>query len=100
MLRASNVICVHQFVEMPSKKFAADGHVQLIKRILEHVVSIQLVNLLQHNVQRWLELPRGCRQYELESGKRLEALQLESLRLELLDALGSFWCDLLNDSVQ
>lgn len=69
---------------MPIKRLTAHGHLQLVERVLHHVVSVQLVNLVHdgvHIASHWVR-----EEQELGSRQGLEASQTELLSLEMFQA--------------
>lgn len=65
---------------------AIASHAQNRTAYLQNVVRIQLVDPVQHVVE--VGRPRLGRQHELDARAALEALQLEVVALQLLDARG------------
>ena len=69
---------------MPLKSLTPHRHLRLIKRILHHVVRIQLVDPPHDNLH--IGLARFREQQELRARERLEARQAEEGSFEDFDA--------------
>ena len=69
---------------MAIKGFTSDGHLQLIERVLGHIVGVKLVNLPYNTVHIWLMLFRE--QQELCPCEGLKTCQAELGGFEDLDA--------------
>lgn len=69
---------------MAIKSFALHRHVYLIKRILHHIIGVQLVHLADNHIH--VRLMRLREQEEFGTGQSLEALEAEVLALENLEA--------------
>jgi hypothetical protein len=65
--------------QLPIEYLAADGHLQLIKRVLHDIVAVQLVNAPEGDVH--VDLCGVCEDEELCAGEGVEALHPEVLRL-------------------
>ena len=72
---------------MPVESLAPNGHLQLVKRILGHVIRIELVNLPHGGVD--VRLVRFAEEEEFDAGEGLEAGDAEEGGLEDFDA-GAF----------
>ncbi len=70
--------------QLAIKHLTPDRVIDLVKRVLHHVVRVQLIDLLQDRIHILL---RRLREYQkLGPRQRLKALQPEVLRLQHFDA--------------
>ena len=69
---------------MPIKRLAPHRHLQLIERVLHHIVRVQLINAPHDDLH--VRLLRLREEQELGARHRLEAGQAEERRLQHLDA--------------
>lgn len=74
--------------QLAIKRVAPHRVIDVVERVLHHVVRIQLVDLLEDRVH--IRLRRLRKDQELRTGQRLEALQSEVLGLEDFNARGGF----------
>ncbi len=74
---------------MPIPSLTPDRHLDLIERILHHIVRIQLIHLPNNHIH--IRLMRFRKQEKLRAGQGLEACQAEGLRFEDLDAGFGGW---------
>lgn len=66
--------------QMPIKRLAPDGHLQLVKRVLHHIIGVELVNLPHDQIH--VRLMRFREEQELGAAEGLEAGESEEGRLE------------------
>lgn len=69
---------------MPIKDLGANRHFQLIKRVLHHIVRVQLVDPLDNRLH--IRLRRLREEQEFHATDRLKTRQPEQARLQHLDA--------------
>lgn len=69
---------------MPVKRLTPHRHLQLVERVLHHVVGVELVDLIHNRVH--ITGHRVREEQELSSRQGLEAGQSELFRLEMLQA--------------
>jgi hypothetical protein len=80
------------------EEVAADGHLELVEGVLEDVVAVELVDHAERDVERGRA--RVGAEDELDARERLEALEAERVRLELLDARRREGRDLFGDCMK
>ena len=68
---------------MPIERLTSNRHLQLVKRVLHHIIRIQLVNLIHDHI----DIPRERigKQQEFRPRQRLEARKPELVRFEVLE---------------
>src|SRR5438105_1655623 len=71
-------------IQPPIKLLTSDRHLDCIKRILHHIVRIQLVYLLHHGID--IRLLGFCKEQKLRASLRLEALDAEVAGFEDFEA--------------
>ena len=95
--RARRVVGLDEVRHVRREEVAADGHLELVEGVLEDVVAVELVDHAERDVERG-RAGVGAED-ELDARERLEALEAERVRLELLDARRREGRDLFRDGV-
>ena len=96
--RARRVVGLDEVRDVRREEVAADGHLELVEGVLEDVVAVELVDHAERDVERGRA--RVGAEDELDARERLEALEAERVRLELLDARRREGRDLFGDGVK
>ena len=96
--RARRVVGLDEVRDVRREEVAADGHLELVEGVLEDVVAVELVDHAERDVERGRA--RVGAEDELDARERLEALEAERVRLELLDARRREGRDLFRDGMK